>query len=382
MRVNQAVWQPDVGWGEGATGELGFDLVLAFGAPAALSRPDVWHDLRARFGDAPVLSCSTAGEIVQSSVLDQSLVATAIRFGQTRVRGAQVALPAADHSHAAGAEIARALASPDLRHVIVLSDGLIVNGTELVAGLQTGLPDGVSVSGGLAGDGARFQETRVGWVTPPETGRVAAVGLYGTALRVGCASLGGWDAFGPDRLVTRSRDNVLYELDGEPALSLYRRYLGPHAAGLPSSGLLFPLSLNHSGGRGVVRTVLSIREDDGAMVFAGEIPEHSYVRLMRANFDRLIDGAVGAASASYQALGDHKAELALLVSCVGRKLVLQQRIEEEIEGARDVLGSEPAFCGFYSYGEISPFTSSSRCELHNQTMTITTLAEADGDPGG
>jgi hypothetical protein len=202
--------------------------------------------------------------------------------------------------------------------------------------------------------------------------------LYGSRLKVGFASLGGWDPFGTERLITRSRGNVLYEMDGRSALGLYRKYLGEHADGLPATGLLFPLSVRtRAADTPVVRTILSIDEKDQSLTFAGDVPEGSYARLMKANFDRLIDGAVGAARTSYQAGGSTTPDLALLISCVGRKLLLKQRIEEEVEGVRDVLGGSAVLTGFYSYGEISPFTPGAKCELHNQTMTITTLSEAE-----
>ena len=211
----------------------------------------------------------------------------------------------------------------------------------------------------------------------PESGTVAAMGLYGDNLKVGYGSLGGWDSFGPERLVTKATANVLYELDGKPALDLYKQYLGDHAKGLPATGLLFPLSLRaNEGDTGVVRTILSVNEQERSMTFAGDIPVGSYVRLMKANFERLIDGAAGAAKACHQGLAPSTPDLAVLISCVGRKLVLKQRIEEEVEGVREVLGEHAVLTGFYSYGEISPFTRSAKCELHNQTMTITTFSES------
>ncbi|HRC76477.1 MAG TPA: FIST C-terminal domain-containing protein, partial [Kouleothrix sp.] len=210
----------------------------------------------------------------------------------------------------------------------------------------------------------------------PAPGLVAGLGLYGKRLKVGFGSLGGWDPFGPERLITRSSGNVLYELDGRSALTLYKKYLGEHAAELPAAGLLFPLSLRtRTGETGLVRTVLSVDEEAQSMTFAGDMPQGAYARLMMANFDRLIDGAIGAARTSYHAIGDTSPDLAILISCVGRKLLLKQRVEEEIEGVRDVLGPHTPITGFYSYGEISPFTPGANCELHNQTMTITTLAE-------
>jgi hypothetical protein len=205
---------------------------------------------------------------------------------------------------------------------------------------------------------------------------IVAVGLYGPDLQIGYGSLGGWDVFGPVRLITRSRGNVLYELDGQSALALYKRYLGEQAGDLPASGLLFPLSVRaRDSDKGVVRTILGVSDTDDSMTFAGDIPEGAYAQLMRANFDRLVDGAIGAARVSAAAIGPAPPDCALLISCVGRKMVLQQRVEEEIEGVRDVVGSKAVLAGFYSYGEISPFTPTARCELHNQTMTVTTLSE-------
>jgi hypothetical protein len=244
--------------------------------------------------------------------------------------------------------------------------------------MKQALPDDVVVTGGLSGDGERFERTLVCANEMPIEGCVAALGFYGTKLRVGFGSLGGWDPFGPERLITRSKDNVLYELDNQSALALYKRYLGPHAAGLPATGLLFPLALRMGSAEsrhGLVRTILSINEEEQSLTFAGDVPEGSYARLMKANFERLIDGAIGAARACHERISENSAELAILISCVGRKLVLKQRIEEEVEGVREVLGPGAAITGFYSYGEISPHTPTAKCELHNQTMTITTFAE-------
>ena len=75
---------------------------------------------------------------------------------------------------------------------------------------------------------------------------MVAVGLYGEHVKLGHGSKGGWDTFGPERIVTKSDGNVLYELDDKPALALYKEYLGDRAAGLPGSALLFPLALRAS----------------------------------------------------------------------------------------------------------------------------------------
>jgi hypothetical protein len=292
------------------------------------------------------------------------------------VQAACLELEHTEDSHTAGRALADELAGPELTHLLVFSDGLAVNGSELTRGLVDGLPDGVQVTGGLAGDGRRFHETLIVDAADVAPRKVVALGLYGERLAVGCGSLGGWDPFGPERLITRSEGNLLFELDGRPALELYVKYLGEYAAGLPANALLFPLSLRSDiGDAPVVRTVLSIDEAAGSMTFAGDLPEGQYARLMKANFERLIDGAHDAAGSALASIGSRPPELALLISCVGRKMVLQQRIEEEVEVVREVLGPTTTLAGFYSYGEIAPFSPTASCELHNQTMTITTLLE-------
>ena len=358
-----------------ATAEEEADLVLVF---ASGGLADAWGEplksVNARYPRAEIVGCSSAGEILSDAVSDESLVGLALRFEHTTHRVATVAA-VSDSSTAAAHSLADQLAADDLKYVLVLSDGIAVNGSDVAAAMRQSLGAGVIVTGGLAGDEARFEKTSVFVGEQVLDKTIVAVGFYGDRLRVGYGSLGGWDPFGPERTVTRSKGNVLLELDNESALDLYRKYLGPYAEGLPASGLKFPLSVRATpDSPELVRTLLAIDDDTKSMTFAGDIPEGSRARLMRANFDRLVDGSEQAASMSVTALGDTVPQLGLLISCVGRKLVLGERIEEEVEAVREVIGERAAMLGFYSYGELSPVANGG-CELHNQTMTITTLAE-------
>ena len=378
MKTEQNIWTREEGWKTELGNSLGrkAKLVLLFGNTSLLKDKSHYNDIKKSYPSAHILGCSTAGEIYDTQVRDESLVITAIEFESTKIQGGQVNIRDFNNSLHAGQQLAKSLRKEGLVHVFVISDGLHINGSDLVQGMTKNLPPDVSLTGGLSGDGERFKETLVLWDNPPEPGVIAAIGLYGARLKVGYGSMGGWDPFGPERLITRSEGNVLYELDRKSALDLYKKYLGEQADGLPATGLLFPLSLRtKKGDTGVVRTILSVDEKEQSMTFAGDVPVGSYVRLMKANYDRLIDGSHGAAQTSYEALGASIPDLAILISCVGRKLVLKQRVEEEVEAVRDVMGEQTPLIGFYSYGEISPFTPTARCELHNQTMTITTFSE-------
>ena len=353
-------------------------LVLAFGAPEYGSTdPAPLSQLAAAYPRSALLGCSTAGEIVDQHVHDASLSVAVVRFERTALRSASAAVAEPGASRQAGESLARQLGGRDLRAVFLLSDGLRVNGTTLVEGLVSQLPAGVSVTGGLAGDGSQFGRTWVLERGVPTPGRVSAVGLYGEWVRIGHGCDHGWVEFGPPRRITRSSGNMLHELDGKPALELYKTYLGDLAAGLPGTALLFPLAVwrDEADGDPLVRTILAIDEARQSMTFAGDIPEGGIARLMRSNNDKLIDSAGRAIGKAAQDAAPGEA-LVVSVSCVGRRLLLGERTDEEIETVRDGAPARAGHVGFYSYGEISPALNGQCSELHNQTMTVTVISEA------
>ncbi|WP_022660277.1 FIST signal transduction protein [Paucidesulfovibrio longus] len=383
MRVKQLHWNEQDGWNPQQPDTLGidWDLLLCFWSADADALSEPLAALRSSFPGAIITGCSTAGEIHQDHVLDDSLSVTLVGFDFAKATGARVAIENPAQSREAGRALADRLPRQGLRHTLIFSSGLGVNGSELARGVIAGLPEGASVSGGLAGDGDRFSRTFVLWDGEICDNCVVGLGLYGDALHVGCGSKGGWDVFGPERLITSSSGNVLYEMDGESALALYEKYLGKQAAGLPATGLLFPLSIRQEGREeSLVRTILSIDRERQSMTFAGDVPVGAYAQLMKANFDRLVDGATDAAQLAMTPLRERlgpgtEPDLALLISCVGRKLILKQMVEEEVESVADVVGADTPLTGFYSYGELAPGRPDGTCELHNQTMTITAICE-------
>ena len=349
------------------------NMFLLFISPEFNDKKVFLDALHKQYPEATLIGCSTAGEISDVTVKDQSVSLTAIQLEKTPFKKVSVQIKDMNCSYKAGQELASKLYSKDLKHVLILSDGLNVNGADLVTGLKSKLPK-ISITGGLAADGSNFNETFVINDNAIVDKTILGVGFYGDDLKVGYSSKGGWDSFGIERLVTKSDKNVLYELDGLPALEIYKSFLGEEVNNLPSSGLLFPLSMRiNEDSIPVVRTILAVSDEDQSLTFAGNIPGGSYVRLMKANIDRLINGAEDSAAAN-KALNE-ASDLAILISCVGRRLVLKQMVEEEVEVVRDVIGDKTCITGFYSYGEIAPFGEFSPCELHNQTMTITTLSE-------
>jgi len=351
-------------------------LILGFGAKQILAEPDFYSRLKLKFPNAQIALCSTAGEIFKTEVLDNTVSVTAILFEKTTFQTASVNIIDFENSFDAGAALVNKMDQNNLKYLMILSDGGKVNGSELVRGMENVIIHKIPVTGGLAGDGYKFVSTLAGLNEPPVAGKIIAIGLYGNAIQIGHGSMGGWETFDPERIVTKSTSNQLFEIDGKNALDLYKTYLGKYAEELPGSALLFPISVKLSDNADpVVRTILSIDDATNSMIFAGDVPYGARIRFMKANFDRLIDAATGAAQNTARFDNNAKPKLALLISCVGRKIILDKRVDEEVEAVSEALGDQTMITGFYSYGEISPLNPGSKCELHNQTMTITTFNE-------
>lgn len=380
MRITQTITRqpPELEHAVASLQGMHSGLLLVFGSIDHFTSPQLQQALQQLAPGVLRLGCSTAGEITPAGVDDGSCTLTAIEFDQVGLRQGSTVLRGMDDSFAAGERLGQQLATRDLKAVLVFGPGVQINGSALVDGISSSIGHDIPITGGLAGDGGSFRETFTLGQEGIASNKVVAVGLCGDSLRFGHGSFGGWEPFGPARKVTRSTGNILYELDGEPALDIYKRYLGDHARSLPASGLLFPFAMlgEEHNAVGLIRTILGIDAEQGSLILAGEIDPDGYLRLMHASTDKLVNGAEAAAEAASGMFQSPGESLAILVSCVGRKLVMGDRVDEEVEAVGEVFKHKAILTGFYSYGEISPFTPGASCKLHNQTMTITCLGEA------
>ncbi|MGB0980482.1 MAG: FIST signal transduction protein [Winogradskyella sp.] len=356
--------------------ELNKPLVLVFGNRYLLENEDIYTQLRSQFPNGHLVFGSTSGDITANYVDDESITATAIEFEKSNfeIKTSNVLHTDLD-SFKTGKDLVNQFTKKGLKHIFVVADGSFINGSQLTKGLNAATNHNLLITGGLCGDAARFQKTVASYNENPKPGEIVAIGFYGDTFEASFAIHGGWTPFGPERIVTKSDSNVLYELDNLPALDLYKKYLGDKSKELPGAALLYPLNVkSENEEQSFVRTILNIDEEKNTMILAGDIPENSKVQLMMTNVDHIASASELAAK---QALAKQKKQpqLALLVSCIGRKLVLDQRVEEEIEEVVSVVGKNTTICGFYSYGEIAPFNLEVNCQLHNQTMTITLINE-------
>lgn len=364
---NEVLDYRDGGWTPGGANTP--DVVFAFLDPDLARQSTAFADLKVRFPDTPVIGCTTGGEIAGGEAMVGGGVAACLGFDGVKVQVVSLDIAAAGESHDAGKTLAAQLHGDDLAGVFIVSDGARVNGSALVDGFREILGENASINGGLAGDADRFGETLVGCDGVLAPGRIVAVGFFGKALRLRTGSYGGWQVFGPMRRITRSEGNTLYEMDNKSALELYKRYLGDEAEALPGSALFYPLQVSNPANpeETVVRTILGIDEATGGMNFAGDMPEGWTAQLMVGEINGLIEGA---GQAGVEASGAGPDSFAMLVSCIGRRLLLGQKATEEVQAVVKALGGV-AHAGFYSYGEISPNGYQGTCNLHNQTMTVT-----------
>jgi hypothetical protein len=355
-----------------------YDCHFIFADNCFLEDDKIQLTIKKSFHNSILMGCTTAGEIGSKEILEGTLVLTSVKFKNTVLKKAACLINNSGDSFSAGENLANQLLSKDLKHVYILSDGINVNGSKLIDGFNSILSNhNVNISGGLAADNANFNKTLVADADNNFISNgVTALGFYGDTININTGSYGGWDSFGIDRTVTKSDENVVYEIDGVSALELYKNYLGPLSADLPGSALLFPIEMQENlNSEKLVRTILGVNESNGSITFAGSIPKGSVIRLMRTNIDNVIGGAKTAAKITKSDITE-QVKLVLLVSCVGRKLVLTQLTQDEIEAVTSEFEDDVVFTGFYSYGELSKLKNGNSCQLHNQTMTITAISES------
>jgi hypothetical protein len=349
-------------------------LVLSFGEKLAIIDPAVYQSLKLRYPQADIVMCSTAGEIVNDRMEVNTVNATALTFDRTPIGSACVNVKDFSDSYEAGMALCGQLPQSGLTYIMLISDGGVVNGTDLLKGMYACIGNQVIISGGMAGDGLHSSWTVVGLNAVPRSGNIVAVGFYGDYIHVSTASKGGWKEFGAHHYITSSVKNKVYEIDNQDCVSFYNNQLGSYMNSLPAARLLFPLAIVAENDEHLIRGVLSVDDDNGAITFAGDLPVGTKVRFAKASFMDLINAADTAVN-ELAGGGPYEPDYLMITSCVGRRIVLGPGVDEEIRAVRNGLSGEPPISGFYSCGEFGPDKSGLPAQLHNQTITLTGFRE-------
>ena len=380
--INKTIQYKAGNWSENLPSNLDSNdtIVFAFFSDILVKegKSNWFHDLTSKFEKSHIVGCSTAGEIFGDRVFDDTVSVSVVKFEKTKIKVvySNPVNETVQDSFELANKLAGELNDPSLKAILVLSEGLKVNGSKLIQGLTHNLGSEVAIAGGLAGDSGKFKET---WIIKNKrivNHSIVGIGFYGDSFKFQSGSSGGWKSFGPRRNITKSKGNVLYEIDGIPALDLYKKYLGKESANLPASAFFYPLSIGTDNrGCHLVRTILGIDNENSSMTFAGDVPEGSGCQLMRASFDNLVAGSKKAFKVSRAFLNEDKPIVTIGISCVGRKIVLGEYTTEELTAISEGLGQNKALTGFYSYGEIGNDLATGHCNFHNQTMTVVSFQE-------
>lgn len=357
--------------------ELKPDFALLFADMDVMKDSTILAQIKDLVGHTPTAGCSTAGEITAKGSFSKTAVLQGIKWDKedSKVKIISTAKRDFAHDQSQANQLAKELIAHDLKAVLVFAPSVNADPPGIVRGIKEAVGANVVVAGGLAGDGGNFKSSMVYANGEVISEGLVLVGIYGKSLQVGHGASGGWKSFGGIREVTKSGQNMVFEIDHRPALDVYKEALGEHASQLPANGLMFPFALLSETNEelGLIRAVFTVDEEKKSILLAGDIATGTKIKFMRATNNNLVEGAKDAAVKAK--MGTKDSSLVLCISCVARKFVMGEAVDDEIAAVQETFGSESGLVGFYAHGEIGPFFTSTDCQLHNQTMTIAVISE-------
>lgn len=349
------------------------DLVFVFGSVGILETPNFYSVLKDSFPNAHICGASCGSSILSESLVSDQCTILAIQFKAAQVRNLKVKISDRHDVDGVIHEIHKHFPLNNLKGLCILVDGFAINSGGLISNLTKKFPS-VPIFGGLASDGDAMITSCVMNNGIGEKGIISVSGFYGESLSISTALAGGWQRFGPERLITKSHDNILEEIDGKKAVQLYKEHLQKEHLNLPHDGLMLPLSVypkDHPE-LGKTRSVIGITDDEKALVFAGDVPKGHQARFMTSSIQSLCRGAEEAV-ATLKPNGDG---FAIAFSCIGHHMFLSSMTEDELDVLTGCLGPNIPLVGFYSNGEICPIGGKHESALHNQTTAIALITEA------
>jgi len=356
-------------------------LLFVSGPAEVIDHASPLAELVRAFPRSFIIGCGTAGSAAVDTVRDGVIAVTIVEFSNTTMSLAQAPVTATSDAFSVGQQIAKKLSKPSLRGVLVVGDGLEVDGAELVRGLNSALDQSIAMFGGLSGDGTRFKRT---WVLAGPTiksGLVAAVGMYGEHVVVTQSNRYGWKKVGAERTVTRSDGRIIYELDGRPALDVYEEaILAASQGGTGVTPIMLPLAVRATArhDKSLVRSVMGVEAQKRCLRLAVDVPQGYLVQTLVGDRAALVSASREAAVAAQEgvtAVGSDAFVFA--VSHAGRRAVLGANASEEIASAVTALAGGPTahVAGFYGYGEITA-TAPGHSDLHNQSIAVAVVMES------
>jgi len=360
------------------------DFVLTF-ATVGYDQQDLLKAVREATGGAPLCGCSAEG-VIAGGEADESNFAVAVmaissdqlRFSHGMVTGLK------EDPAQAGRAIAEAIqpkVSSDTLALFLFPDGITVNFDRLLAGLegQLNLDRLLPLVGGTAGDNLVMERTYQYYNDQVVSDGVAWALLSGGA-QIAWAVNHACVPVGVEYKVTRCEGNVIYEIDGKPALEVLKDYLTEdEIEDWARAVLTFQFGFKVPGhmqdyDEYVIRGMLGGKDDaTGSVTIPTEVSEGTGIWLTRRDYEKLVNGVERAAEEIKAQLGEDPARLVFQFDCAGRgKIFLREQQKLGLlETLRGQIGPDVPWLGFYTFGEIAPVGEHNH--FHNYTVVFTVI---------
>ncbi|NWF66917.1 MAG: PAS domain S-box protein, partial [Campylobacterales bacterium] len=312
-----------------------------------------------------IIGSSTDGEIIDGNVFEDSIVISLSSFENCELKASFVKND--NCSFESGKTLSSSILTDNTKAMILLSDGLNINGEEFLKGVESVVDlNNVVVSGGMAGDKGMFKQTFTIFDEQIIFNGAVGVSLNSDFLKAVNSVGFGWKAIGKKMVVTKSYKNRVYNIDNFTPVEVYEHYLGKEMANrLPEIGTEFPMIIEKDGLL-VARAVLS-KHEDNSLTFAGNIHEGDTIWLGCGNYELMMNDSYNA----IENLSKYNFESIFVYSCMARRRYASNEfIEKEIVPLNKISPTS----GFFTYGE---FFSKKSCQLLNSTMTILALSEKE-----
>jgi len=318
--------------------------------------------LKENIKNVKIIGSSTDGEIIDGEVTNNQIILNFNIFENTQIE--TILLKKSTNSYKLGQELATKLITSNTKLIITFADALNVNGEEYIKGIQS--ISNVFIAGGLAGDNGLFKETFVFNEKEIITNGCVGVSLNSDTLKVSNEFGFNWEGIGKIMHITKSKGNIVYEIDGKTPVEIYRHYFGEDVAkDVVKIGVEFPLIIKKDN-ISIARAVVG-QNDDGSLIFAGNINTGEKVQFGYGNIESILQKD----EILFQNLKNFDIESIFIYSCMARRRFLGKMIESEVKPFSKIA----TVSGFFTYGEF--FTFNNKNQFFNQTMTVLLLSESE-----
>ncbi|MEL6970108.1 MAG: FIST N-terminal domain-containing protein [Bacteroidota bacterium] len=325
--------------------------------------------------DIDLVGCTTAGEIVDTSLYENSLAVLLLEIDPAYYHIGTQPHQGKDVYQAAFTLGQEATAQFEHPAMIIFSGGLVVNAESIIDGLQAGAGKSLPMYGGLAGDDLVLDKTIAFSHGEVSDNCLVILSIDTDKVLLKGLAISGWEPIGGVNTITECEGNVIYSINGEPAFDVFSRYFGFSNSGDKADQLVtiqtnYPLQILRKEGYSVLRSPILVDEDEKSITLAASVEKGEQFCFSTSPGFEVIEKTIDEFSQLQQ--GFPQADALVLFSCKGRHGAFGPMLEDEISGIFEQW--EKPMVGLLTYGEFGD-NGKGRCEFHNETCSLVILKE-------